>query len=390
MKTKSAFYLIFLIVLCFPAIEARSQFSRGHNNDDLYLTGIIDGQYQQALFKFTNHGAEMQIMDKIDFANFDSTMVCMLTHVVPDISEGIVFCVDRYNGSPAPFSVSNNYGQTWSNVTFAPDYGFYLASGSHPGEVYLSTYVQSGLLYFSNDYGNSFEFVRQLNYLRDIETGTEPGELYVLRDNYCILHSLNNGFEFDTIQIDTTIANHHGVLKLSRGSKTGELYMYTKSGYVNNRIYKSYDYGNSFSLIYNETIEPGNSFLFTAGRDSCAIYIARIEWDGVRATYTIEHSDNCGQSFIIYNHLVTSANDIKPQYDLSVYPSPADEYVVFRTNKPIKSLITVSDIYGKVVCQLPINGESVTFITSKLNPGIYFYCFEVNGLLKSGKFLIVR
>ncbi len=389
MKTKFLLFLLYSFLSLVLTDEVRAQFTRGHNSDDLYLTGIIDSQFQQALFRFTNHGAEMQVINAIDFNNFDSTLVCLLTYVVPDISEGNVYCIDRYNGTPIPFSISFNYGQTWANCQGIPENGFDLASGSRPGEVYLRTKDPDNSLYFSDDYGYSFDFIRPLTTIKDIEVGTDPGELYIVKNNM-LLHSLNNGLDFDTIMIDTAIVNNHGIKKLSRGTQSGELYLFTQSGYVNHRIYKSNNYGHYFNLIFDETIEPGNSFLFTAGRDSCSFYIARIEWDGENSLYTIEHSNDCGQSFIAYNHLVTGSNSINFETGISVFPNPAKGYIVFQGRRNIIGKILVTDLFGKTIFQFPINGQSITFNTSSLNPGIYLYKFEGNGTVSSGKFIIMR
>jgi hypothetical protein len=403
MKTRLALSLIFIVfTISIPIRTAAQYFGRGHNNDDLYLTGLLSGQYQAALFRFTNNGASMQVMDSIDYYNWDTTTVCHLSSAIADINEGIVYCVDRYVNS-TPVSISYDYGQSWSNSAGAPHPACLLASGSQPGEVYLRIGPSdNSFLYYSNDFAQSFSLVRPIPEILNLEVGTEPGELYAItymNSHTVIFHSIDYGLTYDTIPIDTAIINNEEILSLSRGAFAGELYLASRFDYGKRHIYHSTDYGHTFSLIYTDISNPTDlRFAFTAGRNPCTLYIAHILFDGCNATYWIDYSSNCGQSFSSYEHIFTNLSDknnLSQIGNLTITPNPVVQNTViqYQLSKPCKILINIYNTLGNKIASIIESQEqtgsySTTFDASGLSSGIYYVILEINGIpMAKGKII---
>ncbi len=74
---------------------------------------------------------------------------------------------------------------------------------------------------------------------------------------------------------------------------------------------------------------------------------------------------------------------------VKVYPNPAKEYVLFELQKPKHTgTITITDIYGREIAQIPVIGEKTVWQTEGVKPG--FYLFRIgNGIeWETGKLLI--
>jgi len=97
---------------------------------------------------------------------------------------------------------------------------------------------------------------------------------------------------------------------------------------------------------------------------------------------------------IQYNISVTGINDIKNQYQISsAYPNPATSVVYFNytISGNTDGKIIIYDIVGKKVKELIADKESnqARADISQLNPGLYLWTFEVNGIsVKTEKLLI--
>ncbi len=80
---------------------------------------------------------------------------------------------------------------------------------------------------------------------------------------------------------------------------------------------------------------------------------------------------------------------------VEVHPNPADEWTTFNYSLPAKdseAVIKISDVNGKIIETLIISGTQGKKVwdTRKINNGVYFYTFEVNGFTKSGKIVISK
>jgi hypothetical protein len=96
------------------------------------------------------------------------------------------------------------------------------------------------------------------------------------------------------------------------------------------------------------------------------------------------------------------------QDNLMVYPNPAKDYVVFELSPPFVSIvisnpgmghsmgvrnppsITITNIFGQEVAQLPVKTEKTVWNTRMVKEGIYFYNIEIEGNLVSGKVVVQK
>ena len=81
--------------------------------------------------------------------------------------------------------------------------------------------------------------------------------------------------------------------------------------------------------------------------------------------------------------------------DVEVRPNPASDWTTFNFRLPgkeTKGTIEISDVSGKLIESFVISGNQGQKIwdTRKINEGVYFYTFTVNGISKSGKIVISK
>jgi hypothetical protein len=81
--------------------------------------------------------------------------------------------------------------------------------------------------------------------------------------------------------------------------------------------------------------------------------------------------------------------------DVEVKPNPAGEWTTFNYSLPgidSDGVIKISDVNGKIIETLVVSGiqGQKVWDTRRINNGVYFYTFEVNGLTKSGKIVISK
>jgi len=81
--------------------------------------------------------------------------------------------------------------------------------------------------------------------------------------------------------------------------------------------------------------------------------------------------------------------------DVEVQPNPAGEWTTFNYSLPdvySDGMIKISDVNGRIIETFVVSGTQGQMVwdTRKINNGVYFYTFEVNGILKSGKIVISK
>jgi hypothetical protein len=81
--------------------------------------------------------------------------------------------------------------------------------------------------------------------------------------------------------------------------------------------------------------------------------------------------------------------------EISVEPNPAKEWAVFNYSLPdsdADGVIKISDVSGKLITTLPINGKQGQKIwdTREIKSGVYFYTLHVSGFNKSGKIVVSK
>ncbi|MDY0102254.1 MAG: T9SS type A sorting domain-containing protein [Lentimicrobium sp.] len=81
---------------------------------------------------------------------------------------------------------------------------------------------------------------------------------------------------------------------------------------------------------------------------------------------------------------------------VSVYPNPANEYVVFEMpDTPISTwtnhqIIFITDLFGRPVEEVMLTGKETVWDTHNVMPGIYFFQYNNDKRVNSGKFLILK
>ena len=80
---------------------------------------------------------------------------------------------------------------------------------------------------------------------------------------------------------------------------------------------------------------------------------------------------------------------------MTVKPNPAKQWTAFNYSLPETNSageITISDISGKTIETISIKGEQGQYIwdTRKINSGVYFYTFTVDGITETGKIVVSK
>lgn len=75
---------------------------------------------------------------------------------------------------------------------------------------------------------------------------------------------------------------------------------------------------------------------------------------------------------------------------MKVYPNPATEYVVFESQIAFSGFITVTDIYGRIITEIPVKDKKTVWDTRSVRPGVYLYHLNNGTYLASGKLMIIK
>ena len=123
-----------------------------------------------------------------------------------------------------------------------------------------------------------------------------------------------------------------------------------------------------------------------------------ISWDTTfngTAGLSVFNFNDCGSSAwsdTLHIHVETCVGINNPaETTASVYPNPAKEYVVFELKKPLPSgTITISDITGRQIANIPVAGERMIWQTGGIPSGVYLYRIEGAAVGASGKLVILN
>ncbi|OFX22839.1 MAG: hypothetical protein A2041_10080 [Bacteroidetes bacterium GWA2_31_9b] len=152
---------------------------------------------------------------------------------------------------------------------------------------------------------------------------------------------------------------------------------------------------------YGSSTNSSTNYLSVAAGDTIKAFSGDFKPNGlsgisnIKYTFYIDHQTTDSVSVNIqYNISVTGINDIKDQYQISsAYPNPATSVVYFNytISGNTDGKIIIYDIVGKKVKELITdkNSTQARADISQLNPGLYLWTFEVNGIsVKTEKLLI--
>jgi len=154
-------------------------------------------------------------------------------------------------------------------------------------------------------------------------------------------------------------------------------------------VFKIDQYGE---LLWQQCIGGGADERIRSGiiklNETDYVVAANLEF-GPDGDITCEHPFNHGIWFFeLTDTTVGISENPLVENALKVYPNPANEYVVFES-KTIKSgLISISDIYGRTVAQIPVTGEKTVWDARGIQPGVYLYHLNNSKYIASGKLMI--
>jgi len=90
-----------------------------------------------------------------------------------------------------------------------------------------------------------------------------------------------------------------------------------------------------------------------------------------------------------YYPYITAVNQEEIKIPLMVYPSPANEYVIFEQHSTSKNgTITIADITGRPITTFPITGEKTVWETAEVKPGVYLYRLQTPDGIASGRLIV--
>ncbi len=310
--TKKLILTLCIILLGICSTHAQH---RGHSPGELYLRHIWywDGSSYHFLLLYTdNFGRNFQQQ----YVYQTGTEDMPIGNLYADATPGIVY--NLATNTSFPFEQrglykSDDYGINWEFLRPPFKVGELMTTGNVAGELFSKA---DGLMYKSDDNGFNWEQINEDIVVGGIEVGTQSGELYVNRSygtipiTMTLKHSQNDGFDFDSLEIDTLVSGYtvSGYsTRISRGVDAGELYLVSWWPGADFKIFHSTDHGHSFTQQYQQSalgIYTYESFRYTAGREPGEFYIIVYRLDGVTNRITIYHSRDYAQTFTEYAHNV--------------------------------------------------------------------------------------
>lgn len=123
-------------------------------------------------------------------------------------------------------------------------------------------------------------------------------------------------------------------------------------------------------------------------------------WYGPRGDVTCSHNtgDRDAWIFKVTNTLHGLGSDSPAESLFKVYPNPAQEYVVFELtgNEGLQSMhpglsgaeISITDIFGRVVAEIPVTGGRTIWEIRNNLPGVYFYRIANSKIINNGKVIV--
>lgn len=324
MESKS--YQRILFCLLFFSIGLNGLFAQsiGPETGQTYLTfgwyyqydGTESTEYSAILYS-KDYGRTFEVLDTIVIINpeyfFDAGWV------FADAAPGIL-----YRATEEGFYRSIDHANTWEFLyEFPPFYGH--ATGNVENEIFRTT---GGVLYKSTDNASTWT---QKNDSVDgiLLTGRNAGEIFYYKSIYTgynepiemnINHSLNDGAEFISHSVDTTVTGirlWYMSPRLFKGPSEGEFYLVSWWAPAIFKVFHTNDFGQSFTLQYEQEIPEYCHFLyFNAGRGEGEFYITIYQplcmCSPVYARFTLLHSNDYAKTFSEYYHEMTPIYNGEP------------------------------------------------------------------------------
>ncbi len=377
-----------LILIVLQPVKAQ-QVCRGHGSNDIYFCGQV-GEKERAIFRSADNGESISVMSTYNFED-DSLAICGLGFPLADVTEGLVYCLDRIYIEP--LCLSYDYGANWMKSNSYPNSSFSISGGVEPGKIFILTRGDDPSIYYSDDFGQTFQKANK-SYGYYIETGTEPNEIwltYADTSSWYLLFSNTNGSTFDTIPVpDSILGNGYWFQQFSRGTQPGELFLETISfdtypAFDSIKLYRTVNYAQSFDLIYEEAGDGHDIFSFTAGRTPCSLYLIRPKIVGDSILYTIQYSNDCGSTFITYEHLGVEDHKENRPHQCNLSPNPVYSSSTLSYSLARQGLVQIQciDVLGRNAMMIlneeksaGMHSQSINF--DQLKPGYYLITIRLD------------
>ncbi len=89
-------------------------------------------------------------------------------------------------------------------------------------------------------------------------------------------------------------------------------------------------------------------------------------------------------------NLTVGVNDLSYDNTFTAYPNPAKEKIRFQSEQYSNAIIKIYSTGGKLMDEIPMKSNTVTFYRDNLKNGTYFYNVEVDGqIIHSNKFIFI-
>jgi hypothetical protein len=308
-----------LLIISFSLFSITPYITKGHCEGELYLSMAwydsgLDGF--SAIFKVRNYGDDINLQIHSQSPEWPLEDHIAYPQIVSDATPDFLYAFLN-----SKLWSSDNGAQSW-NLLSETDGNFF--SGVEEGEIYK----QRNGIHRSLDYGNSFDFLSWSNGLIIKDIGTESGEFYAISDDvYPDPHILKYSSDFgETFNqqciIEDQIPDTQSYYSIHRGNLSGELYLLAKDSPEHYYIYRSTDYGQTYTFMHQTEIFE--SFygrpVFISGNvpGECYYVVARFDWYNM--ILRIFSSTDYGQTFTEHYHYLTKGSFPADTYQTMFIP----------------------------------------------------------------------
>ena len=116
------------------------------------------------------------------------------------------------------------------------------------------------------------------------------------------------------------------------------------------------------------------------------------DWFSVNPLVIVANYDNNTQKFTFMStSTATSVNNVHDRTVATIYPNPAQSNVTIALSERPSGIATllITDATGRLVKQMKVAGEQITFSCDGLNSGLYFYSIQdKNAAVAKGRFIV--
>ena len=392
---KTVTLLTVLLALFSISFAQTRTITRGAVPGELYMTtewyGIDNGwgydTLRYALLHITEHGKKAEIVYSCNYLDRDKMQPEV---VLADATEGVVYIHDQYMKNLYIYDrlwFSNDYGNTWEQRD-EPEYDSRYYVSNFEGLIYRG----GGGVYKSINYGEIFSKMDGASYKNHSELGWEEEEVFAIGIievyNGILTHTFDFNRTYTLAPIDSQFicGNINGFFPdVFRGGLPGEIYITSRFPDQTWKASFSADTGYHFRVVYHSNPQPSETNLqFMSDRKAGDFYIiqnsGRIWTNEPYGFYTricIEYYTHYGETLVgVYCYdltregIITAVEERKEESGVDVYPNPTSgELRITNYELRIKD-VEVFDVYGR---KQKAEGRRQNVIDlSDLSVGIYF------------------